>query len=213
MRALPERKSAKARSWLPWPPHRVGVHPQAGDVGEAGPHLRLQPLRAQPAVANARETRSPGRPSGPAPGSRSSGTGPMSSVRWCVRAMSQSGQRITWPQAGHWMWVEKPRRFNSRITCPPSSKAAAMAWCKWRLMAPRQCPRRRPRCGDRSCRRAASAGPAPGAASRPAGTRPACARLQLSSDGVAEPSTSGTSRPRPGRRPRRGRDTAAPSPA
>ena len=107
--------------------------------------------------------------------------------------MSQSGQRTTWPQAGHWMCVEKPRRFSSRITCPPSSSAAAIAWCSCRLIAPRVCRRRSSHAQvDRAHGRQRPVR-APAAASRPAGTRRVCARCQLSSDGVAEPSTSGTS--------------------
>ena len=35
--------------------HGVGVHPQAAMLGKAGLHFGLQPLRAQAAVANARE--------------------------------------------------------------------------------------------------------------------------------------------------------------
>ena len=55
--------------------------------------------------------------------------------------MSQSGQRDHVPQAGHWMCVEKPRRFSSRITCPPvCQRRGCMAMCSGRLMAPLRLP-------------------------------------------------------------------------
>ena len=106
--------------------------------------------------------------------------------------MSQCGQRTTWPQAGHWMCVEKPRRFSSRITWPPASRRLRMAVCSWRLIGP--CARcrgaRRPQV-DRADQRAAG-GPSTRRGISTSTYWPVCARCQLSSDGVAEPSTSGT---------------------
>ncbi len=81
---------------------------------------------------------------------------------------------------------------SSRITCPPSCSAASIAWCSCRLIAPRLQRSLTLGRADRSCRPPAAADRTPAAASRPADTRPAAARCQLSSDGVAEPSTSGT---------------------
>ena len=83
-----------------------------------------------------------GRPWARAPRSRSSGTGRSASVRWCVRAMSHCGQRTTWPQAGHWMCVEKPAPVQAAESpARPSSSAWRMAACSCRLIAPRESPR------------------------------------------------------------------------
>ena len=122
--------------------------------------------------------------------------------------MSHCGQRTTWPQAGHWMCVEKPRRFNSSITCPPSSSAALMAVCSCRLMAPLESDRGPSRRGGRSCPPPASAGRARGAASRPARTGRSGHDASSPATAWPSPRPAGSLPPRPGRWPRRGHDTA-----
>ena len=149
--------------------------PSAGsDVRESGPGPRPPAAACPGRGSGCRRSRTPGSRRAPAPRSRNSGTARSAAVRWCVSAMSHCGQRTTWPQAGHWMCVEKPRRFSSRITCPPSSSAASMAACSCRLIAPRLRRSRAARRADRSCPPPAAAGRTPAAASRPARYSPVC---------------------------------------
>ena len=107
--------------------------------------------------------------------------------------MSQLGQCSTRPHAKQWICVEKPRRLRKRIACPPSASVSPSARARTRVrisLRPRgRAARSFARSTSSTAGSGAAADPMRAATSRFSSPRSAAARV--SSEGVAEPRTSG----------------------